>query len=58
MVLMGGCPPSPPHKYLATAPRSAAAKAVYKFTVRDFRADCLRELKKLSAAWPDQRAEL
>ena len=39
-------PPSPPHKYLATAPRSAAAKAGDKFTVRDFRADCLRELKK------------
>ena len=24
-----------------------------KFTVRDFRADCLRELKKIKKAWPD-----
>ena len=24
-----------------------------KFTVRDFRADCLRELKKFKDAWPD-----
>ena len=24
-----------------------------KFTVRDFRSDCLRELKKINKAWPD-----
>ena len=24
-----------------------------KFTVRDFRSDCLRELKKIKKAWPD-----
>ena len=29
------------------------AKATDKFTVRDFRADCLRELKKIKDAWPD-----
>ena len=29
------------------------AKASDKFTVRDFRTDCLRELKKIKLAWPD-----
>ena len=29
------------------------AKSNGKFTVRNFRADCLRELKKIKAAWPD-----
>ena len=29
------------------------AKATDKFTVRDFREDCLRELKKIKDAWPD-----
>ena len=29
------------------------AKATDKFTVRDFRADCLRELNKIKDAWPD-----
>ena len=29
------------------------AKATDKFTVKDFRADCLRELKKIKDAWPD-----
>ena len=29
------------------------AKANDKFTVRDFRMDCLRELKKIKIAWPD-----
>ena len=29
------------------------ARANDKFTVRDFRADCLRELKKIKDAWPD-----
>ena len=29
------------------------AKASDKFTVRDFRKDCLRELKKIKLAWPD-----
>ena len=29
------------------------AKADDKFTVRNFRKDCLRELKKIKAAWPD-----
>ena len=28
-------------------------KAKDKFSVRDFRTDCLRELKKIKAAWPD-----
>ena len=28
------------------------AKAGEKFTVRNFRADCLRELKKIKRAWP------
>ena len=28
------------------------AKATDKFTVRDFRKDCLRELKKIKVAWP------
>ena len=28
------------------------AKANDKFTVRDFRKDCLRELKKIKTAWP------
>ena len=28
------------------------AKASDKFTVRDFRTDCLRELKKIKLAWP------
>ena len=27
-------------------------KASDKFTVRDFRKDCLRELKKIKLAWP------
>ena len=27
-------------------------KAKDKFAVRDFRTDCLRELKKIKAAWP------
>ena len=30
-----------------------SAKATDKFTVRDFRADCLRELKQIKDAWPD-----
>ena len=29
------------------------AKSNDKLTVRNFRADCLRELKKIKAAWPD-----
>ena len=29
------------------------ARSNDKFTVRDFRADCLRELKKIKDAWPD-----
>ena len=29
------------------------AKASDQFTVRDFRTDCLRELKKIKLAWPD-----
>ena len=29
------------------------AKASDKFTVRDFRKDCLRELKKIKLAWPE-----
>ena len=29
------------------------AKATEKYTVRDFRAACLRELKKIKCAWPD-----
>ena len=29
------------------------AKETDKFTVRDFRTDCLRELKKIKDAWPD-----
>ena len=29
------------------------AKSNDKFTVRNFRADCLRELKQIKAAWPD-----
>ena len=29
------------------------AKASDKFTVRDFRTNCLRELKKIKLAWPD-----
>ena len=29
------------------------ARSNDKFTVRDFRADCLRELKKIKGAWPD-----
>ena len=29
------------------------AKSNDKFIVRDFRADCLRELKKIKNAWPD-----
>ena len=29
------------------------AKATEKYTVRDFRAACLRELKKIKYAWPD-----
>ena len=29
------------------------AKSNDESTVRNFRADCLRELKKIKAAWPD-----
>ena len=29
------------------------ARSNDKFTVRDFRSDCLRELKKIKNAWPD-----
>ena len=29
------------------------ARSKDKFTVRNFRADCLRELKKIKRAWPD-----
>ena len=29
------------------------AKANNKFTVRNFRTDCLRELKKIKLAWPE-----
>ena len=29
------------------------AKSNDKFTVRNFRADCLRELKTIKSAWPD-----
>ena len=32
---------------------SNPAKATEKYTVRDFRADSLRELKKINRAWPD-----
>ena len=31
----------------------ATARSNDKFTVRDFRSDCLRELKKIKKAWPD-----
>ena len=34
------------------------AKADDKFTVRNFRTDCLRELKKIQTAWPDLRCTL
>ena len=33
-------------------------KASDKFTVRDFRRNCLRELKKIKQAWPDLNYEL
>ena len=29
------------------------SKASNKYTVRNFRTDCLRELKKIQTAWPD-----
>ena len=29
------------------------AKAGDKFTIRNFRSDCLRELQKIQRAWPD-----
>ena len=29
------------------------SKASDKYTVRNFRTDCLRELKKIQTAWPD-----
>ena len=29
------------------------ARANDKFTIRNFRTDCLRELKKIKDAWPD-----